>query len=60
MYVIIDAYDANIKVLGFEVDGGYSAMMIGRLVQAPIKILFNSFVLFFTYTAVRPLIKRDR
>jgi hypothetical protein len=48
------------EFLGIKSDGGYSAMMIGRLVQAPIKILFNSFVLFFTYTAVRPLIKRDR
>ncbi|QHX36282.1 ECF transporter S component [Spiroplasma sp. BIUS-1] len=39
---------------------GYTAMFISRLVQAPLKIVFNSAVLYFTYKAVSPLIKRDR
>ncbi|AUM62282.1 hypothetical protein [Spiroplasma monobiae] len=41
-------------------NGGYTAMFIGRLVQAPMKIIFNSAVLYLTYKAVSPLIKRDR
>lgn len=48
------------EFLGIKSDGGYTTMVISRLVQAPVKIIFNSFVLFFTYTAVRPLIRRDR
>ncbi|AUB31092.1 hypothetical protein [Spiroplasma floricola] len=46
--------------LGIPSEGGYTAMFIGRLVQAPLKIIFNSAVLFLTYKAVAPLIKRDR
>ncbi|ASP27803.1 hypothetical protein SCORR_v1c00280 [Spiroplasma corruscae] len=46
--------------LGIEGSKGYSAMLISRLVQAPLKILFNSTVLYFAYKAVHPLIKRDR
>ncbi|WP_338985151.1 hypothetical protein [Spiroplasma endosymbiont of Diplazon laetatorius] len=42
------------------IDGGYTTMFIGRLVQAPLKIIFNSAVLYLTYKAVSPLIKRDR
>ncbi|AKU79275.1 ECF transporter S component [Spiroplasma turonicum] len=46
--------------LGIDGSKGYSAMLISRLVQAPLKILFNATVLYFTYKAVHPLIKRDR
>ncbi|WP_339020952.1 hypothetical protein [Spiroplasma endosymbiont of Atherix ibis] len=46
--------------LGIPSEGGYTAMFIGRLIQAPLKIIFNSAILFLTYKAVAPLIKRDR
>ncbi|AGR40726.1 ECF transporter S component [Spiroplasma taiwanense] len=42
------------------IEGGYVAMFIGRLAQAPFKIIYNSAVLYFTYRVVAPLIKRDR
>ncbi|AHI52371.1 hypothetical protein [Spiroplasma culicicola] len=49
--------------LGLEQDAdlnGYFIMLLSRLIQAPLKILFNSTVLYYTYKAVSPLIKRDR
>ncbi|AGR41733.1 hypothetical protein [Spiroplasma diminutum] len=46
--------------LGINSEGGYTAMFISRLVQAPLKIIFNSAILYLTYKAVSPLIKRDR
>ncbi|WP_339029918.1 hypothetical protein [Spiroplasma endosymbiont of Cantharis nigra] len=46
--------------LGIPSEGGYTAMFIGRLIQAPLKIIFNSAALYLTYKAVAPLIKRDR
>lgn len=40
-------------------DEGYAAMVVGRLVQAPFKIVFNTAVLFATYKIIGPLIKKD-
>ncbi|QEH61229.1 hypothetical protein SCHIN_v1c00310 [Spiroplasma chinense] len=46
---------------GNEVNtNGYIIMLMSRLVQAPLKILFNTAVLYYTYKAVSPLVKRDR
>lgn len=39
---------------------GYILMLMSRLIQAPLKVVFNTVVLFYTYKAVSPLIKRDR
>ncbi|WP_339022801.1 hypothetical protein [Spiroplasma endosymbiont of Crioceris asparagi] len=38
---------------------GYNVMLLTRLISAPFKILFNTLILYFTYKAVNPLIKRD-
>lgn len=46
--------------LGIQLGGGYTAMVISHLVDAPLKIVFNTIVLYFTYTAVKSLVKRDR
>ncbi|QBQ07230.1 hypothetical protein SGLAD_v1c00290 [Spiroplasma gladiatoris] len=49
--------------LGLETgdnDNGYILMFMSRLVQAPIKIIGNSAILYYTYKAVSPLIKSDR
>ncbi|QGS51397.1 hypothetical protein [Spiroplasma tabanidicola] len=49
--------------LGLETskdDNGYILMFMARLVQAPVKILGNSVILYYTYKAVAPLIKNDR
>ncbi|WP_338969865.1 ECF transporter S component [Spiroplasma endosymbiont of Labia minor] len=48
------------EFLGIPSTEGYSTMVAIRLVQAPLKIIFNSFVLYFSYKAVKPLIKKDR
>ncbi|AOG59984.1 hypothetical protein SHELI_v1c00290 [Spiroplasma helicoides] len=41
-------------------DSGYILMFMARLVQAPLKIVTNATILYYTYKAVSPLIKRDR
>jgi len=48
------------KENGVGYESGYVFMLMSRLVQAPLKIIFNSAVLYFTYKAVSPLIKTDR
>lgn len=48
------------EFLGIRSTDGYTPMVISRLIQAPLKIVFNSIVLYFVYKAVSPLIKRDR
>ncbi|WP_338983565.1 hypothetical protein [Spiroplasma endosymbiont of Othius punctulatus] len=48
--------EANLFGVG---DTGYSAMVVGRLVQAPFKIAFNTVVLYTTYKIIGPLVKRD-
>ncbi|AHI53442.1 hypothetical protein SSABA_v1c00300 [Spiroplasma sabaudiense Ar-1343] len=40
--------------------GGYILSVILRLVQAPLKIVINTGILYFTFVAVSPLIKNDR
>ncbi|WP_338972352.1 ECF transporter S component [Spiroplasma endosymbiont of Panorpa germanica] len=40
--------------------GGYILNVILRLIQAPLKIVINTAILYFTYVAVSPLIKNDR
>lgn len=38
---------------------GYGVTMISRLAMAPLKVLFNSAIIYITYRAVSPLIHKD-
>ncbi|AHF61508.1 hypothetical protein P344_06800 [Spiroplasma mirum ATCC 29335] len=38
---------------------GYGVTMISRLAMAPVKILFNSAIIYITYRAISPLIHKD-
>ncbi|WP_100253930.1 hypothetical protein [Spiroplasma clarkii] len=58
---VISAWgDSEFLGLSNSADDAYIVMLMSRLVQAPLKVVFNTLVLYYTYKAVSPLIKRDR
>ncbi len=44
---------------GGDVNSTYGAMLIYRILEAPIKIFFNTLIIYITYRTVSPLIDRD-